>query len=235
MVSEFILKTVIGVDLVPILIKLSQNCAEAARGANRYKQLLTELVRYSSLQRLLPEPGRLEACVRYYEGVKSLHLTQRFPLFWLQYAIACFVEGDLKRARIYFETAYSLAAKSRFDTYQIDNHYARFLLLEATEAGLPVDKAIQNFRQARAIVNRQLQRERLHYPYKTASVYQDFIDRFGKELDERMCSEVKAAADYVLERLERLPEDMKTHPDVRRCLDSTNYVTHRCRELLLQM
>lgn len=231
-VAQFVLKSAIGWNLIPILLKLATHASKAARGVPRYMNLLTEMLRYSNLQRIIPEVGRREAAIRYYEGVKTLPQTQRNPLFWLQYAIACLVEGDIGRAKIYFDTAYSFASKSEwFDTYQIDNHFARFLLVEATDTNMPIAKAIENFRLARSIINRQFLRDRLHYPYRVATSYQDFIDRFGSQFTVSICAEVKAAADQVLERAGNLPDEMKHQPKVRRCCEAMRYVVHRCTEI----
>ena len=140
----------------------------------------------------------------------------------------------MKRAKTYFDTSYSLADNRDFDTFQIDNHFARYLLIATNQSDLPVGRAIELFREARAIINRQMQNERLHYPFRVASSYQDFVDKFGSKLTADACSEIREAAEYVIERIAQLPEDRAKHPAVRRCGDSMEYVVDRCRQLAKQ-
>jgi len=232
-ISEFILRSGRTVDLVPIISKMARHAAAGVRAVPRYRALFNELTKFSSVQRILPESGRLGGTIRYFESIKDIELNRRSPLFWLQFAIGCLVGDDLKRAKIYFDTAYSLADSRDFDTYQIDNHFARYLLIETANAGLPIGSAIQNFREARSIINRQLaQRDRMHYPYRVACGYQDFVDKFGPKLSADVCNELAVAAKHVLERIKTLTEEQSSVREVRRCFEAMNYVVKRCDELI---
>src|SRR5699024_10303378 len=74
--------------------------------------------------------------LRYYENIKSLPSCDKNPHFWLQYAIVKLSEHDYEQAQIYFNVAYSFAKRiDNFDTYQIDNHYARFILENEIKLG----------------------------------------------------------------------------------------------------
>lgn len=232
--SEYSLRSTDAAELVPVLTKLTRHAGKAAKAIPRFANLFAELVKFSTIQRVLPEAGRMEGTVKYYENVKDLPRAQRNPLFWLQYAIGCLVGGDLKRAKTYFDTSYSLANNRDFDTFQIDNHFARYLLVATNESNVPVGRAIELFREARAIINRQMQHERLHYPFRVASSYQDFVDKFGSKLSPEACSEISAAAEYVIERIAQLPEDRARHPAVRRCGDAMAYVVERCEQLSIR-
>ena len=143
--------------------------------------------------------------------------TKTQPLFWLQYAIACLVIDEFERAEKYFETAYSLAGKREYwDAYQIDNHFARFLLMRAIHQG-DASTAMAAFRQARKLIHNQLERERLHYPYRVASMYADFYDRFAHELPLGSKEEVKRAAQHICDRIEKLPPDRQEQRYVQDC------------------
>lgn len=53
------------------------------------------------------------------------------PFFWLQFGITALNLNMHTDAKIYFENAYSYAASlENFDSFQLDTHYARFLLTE---------------------------------------------------------------------------------------------------------
>ena len=86
----------------------------------------------------------------------------------------------LVRAERYFKSAYALAP-SDYDTFQIDNHYARFLLEKALvmpeleDAKILVDKAS-------AIVLKQMISEVRFYPYRVAIGIFRFFDRVKSQL-----------------------------------------------------
>lgn len=227
-ISEYALKSVPPKEIVNILIRLTTHISKAERGSYAYKPFLNEICRFAALQRIIGDEGIRDDSSRYYESVKTLPQYERNPLFWLQYAISCFFNADLKRARIYFEVAYSHAERSGFNPYQIDNHYARFLLEEAIEANANADIAMEKFRQAHTIVSRQTRDERRHYPYTTASYYQPFIDKFGSIISMEKRAEIRNAARYVMERIEELAAHTKAHNKVRDCEAAMRYVIERC-------
>lgn len=231
-VAEFFLQEILGQDVVPILIAVIRTFAAGSRGnLGVYRHAFEELVRFATLQHILPVKGRLEAAIRFYEGVKDLPQANRHPLFWFQFGIACLAESDLSRARKYFTTAYSLAERTGFDTFQIDNHYARLLLVESSQMKVTAAEGMENFREARNIINRQLQRERLAYPFRVAQGYQDFIDRMGVKLDANQLSEVVKAVDFVEERLESVSGALRNSRHVRECAHTMKYVRQRCDDL----
>jgi SIR2-like domain len=216
--GQFILKRLVDTNiLIDVLIHLAREADKLAPISRYYSDLMRELMRFGRLQYLLPEAGRREGIVRYYESIKNLNTCRRQPLFWLQYAIACLTLNDLERADKYFDTAYSLAEDiSGFDTYQIDNHYARFLLVTAIENENSTT-CMQNFRRARRIVNEQIIKERLRYPYRVASMYGEFFDWFERRLTASEREEIGRAARFVAERIAKLPDDRQQEKQIVRC------------------
>lgn len=189
----------------------------------KYENLFKRLLRFSSIIRLLPEKGRREAVISYYENLKLLNRCKRNPLFWLQYAIGALVVGDLDRSKKYFDTSYSYAEKDKWDTYQIDNHYARYLLVRAAEEA-PLDEAITLFREARTLVNRQIKDDRLHYPYRVASTYQRFFDRFQSKFTPSVLKEIAQAAQTILDQIELLSQYRASNKYVRQCKSAMTYI-----------
>jgi len=230
--AEYLVKTTVdSATIIAVLIRMVKRIGEASSGSPRHQDIFRSLMRFSSIQLLLPLEGRGDAIIAYYESIKNLAKCKFNPLFWLQYAIAALVLNELGRAKAYFDTSYSLARKKGWDAFQIDNHFARFLLTQAIEELTPPD-AVKNFQEAKAIINRQIVDERRHYPYRVAILYQGFLDRFDAELDASQIVEVSQAASKVLSRAEKLPGHRKAHRYVRDCVKSLNYVTTRCNEIL---
>ncbi len=113
-----------------------------------------------------------------------MYFTRKNPLFWLQYAIACTVFEEFDPADKYFDTAYALAETKEFNAFQIDNHYARFLLMRAIRSKDPAN-CMKSFRDARKLIFEQIQTERLHYPFSVATNIAEFYDQFAAYLSTR--------------------------------------------------
>lgn len=164
------MKQIVDVNIVvQMLITLAKAADKAASVSAEHVNIFKSLMRFSSLQFILPEVDKAKAVLRFYESIKTLGHCRTNPLFGLQYAIACLVIEEFERAQKYFDSAYAFASgRDHFDTYQIDNHYARFLLTKAARSA-NVTEAIPAFRKARAIIFQQVANERLHYPYRVAT------------------------------------------------------------------
>jgi hypothetical protein len=149
-VSEYFIKNVAEASkVVSVLILLAQRVSKLDL-SYRYSDLFKNLMRFRNVQSVLPNRGLRQGAIDYYENIKNLPNCKTYPLFWLQYAIACTTTLELIRARTYFETAYSFAKERGWDLFQIDNHFARFLLVEAIES-LQIKDAFINFQQAHVI------------------------------------------------------------------------------------
>jgi hypothetical protein len=69
-----------------------------------------------------------------------------------------------------------------------------------------------------------MSRERRHYPYRVAQRYLPFFQRFAPELKPTEQKEVIRAASYVLEKIERLPNDRQHHRSVVECKNAMELV-----------
>ncbi len=224
--------TVEGETISAILIRMVEKIIAGSKISPRYRDIFKSLTRFSSVQSLFPEKrGKRKAILHYYESIKNYDNCHSNPLFWLQYAIASLVQNEIFQSKKYFETSYSLARKRGWDTFQIDNHYARFLMVEATQV-LDYPEIMNSFREARNIINRQIQDDRRHYPYRVATNYQNFIDRFGKKLKKGEIKEVQDAALNVLDKIDTLPAYRKSHRYVSNCKTALEHVVLRCDQLL---
>ena len=239
--AQFILRHVADANItVDTLIRMARAFDVGARFSDLHYGLLRDLMRFSTLQTLLPESQKRPAIIRYYEGIKNLDRCRRNPQFWLQYAIACLTleeldraETYLDRAEAYFDTAYSFASAGDYGTVQIDNHYARFLLVKATRMADP-DTCMSSFRQARQIIERQIKDDRLHYPYRIARFYLDFYEVFESRLDKVRLNEIFEAATFVSKRIQSLPIERRQHRNVEDCLDDMAKIIAKNDKMLLE-
>ena len=101
--------------------------------------------------------------------------------FWLQFSIADIALGDFELAERHLKQAYAIARRiDQFDTYQIDNVWALYLLMRSIAAG-PTEGSFREFVEFNQIIGRQL-RERRHgyYPYRVARHYKEFWMQIAK-------------------------------------------------------
>lgn len=165
-----------GAEVADVLTQMMVNASALRREDEEFRAISNDLMRYGSVSLILPEKQRLAATIKYYESIKELPGAARNPQFWLQYAIGCLANRQLDRAGRYFDDAYSLAERDpAYDTFQIDNHYARFLLQKAVTEQPISDSMVQIIR-AKEIVVRQIRSEVRHYPYRVALSFFDVYD-----------------------------------------------------------
>ena len=227
--AQFILQRVTNPNTtVDVLVEMAR-IADRNSAMQDYQSLFQMIMRFSRVQRLLPEKGMRPAVLSYYEQIKSLKGARQHPLFWLQYAIASLVLEDFERAGRYFDTAYSHAKSRDYNTFQIDNHFARYLLARAIASG-DSSSCMTDFRKARKIINHQIQEEKLHYPYRVASAYAGFYDAFEPELTIKNRDEVERAAKFVNKRIGLLPEMRRREKYVAECANSMEYILLRIEE-----
>ena len=232
--AQFILKHVADVNYtVDTLVLMAKAMDQGAKYSETHHFILRNMMRFSTVQNLLPETQRRPATMRYYEGIKNLYSCRRNPQFWLQYAIACLTLGELDRAEKYFGTAYAFASAQDRSTHQIDNHYARFLLVRAVEHNDP-DKCMASFRKARQIIDNQIKDDRMHYPYRVARSYLDFYEAFEAKLNPTRLEEIRQAAVFVSRRIDSLPEERRQHKSVLECLDAMQRITAKSGEVQLE-
>jgi hypothetical protein len=223
--SQFILKTVADPNAtLEVLVSLARTADKLATVSTQSRDVLKSLSRFSNLQSFLPEKGKRGAILRFYESCKGLAHCQTHPLFWLQYAIACTTLEEYVRAEKYFEAAYSFADKfGTYDSFQIDNHYARFLIMRAIHSQEPA-QSMPAFREARKIIFNQIQNERLHYSYRVASTFGQFYDAFGPQLNDQEKDEIKRAAKRIADRIETLPEMRQHNRNVEECWRAMQHI-----------
>ena len=223
--AEHILKQVVDVNVtLRVLVSLARAADRAASISTEHFNIFRSLMRFGSLQFLLPENDKAKTVLGFYEAIKTLATCRRNPLFWLQYAIACLVIEELDRAQKYFDASYAFAKeRAGFDTYQIDNHYARFLLTKAARAADP-PQAIQAFRKARTIVFQQIGNERLHYPYRVAIGFTTVYDAFAASWNQAQRDEIARAAKHVADQIERLPKARQEQHYVDDCWIAMNRI-----------
>ncbi len=98
-------------------------------------ELFKSFLKFSFIERLLPEKGRLNSLVKYYEELKIRAYWLRFdPHFWLQYGMARMAYGELDKAQLNLDESYVHAeSRQNYYTNAIDTQQARLYLLKSLQ------------------------------------------------------------------------------------------------------
>lgn len=185
LLAEVILSKLSNTTTVVDLLILVFREYDKFRYHDSYRQILITLLSFTNLQRILNKKDvkYYDNIYRFFENVKTLNFCKDNPHFWLQYAILVLSSRDYPRADKYFETAYSYARKKReFETFAIDNHYARYILENELESGTP-ETCMEAFFKAHSILMDPIHKTKVRfYPYRVAQNYYPFYEKFYKTM-----------------------------------------------------
>nr|WP_319511475.1 SIR2 family protein [uncultured Draconibacterium sp.] len=202
--SETVLRNLIDSEsLVDTLIKVCLKL-DKRRNDKNSKIILKELISFSNLERILKkdkEDYRFNI-LRFFEEIRNMDFCKKNPHYWLQSAISKLAERQYKQADQHFKTAYSFANKLEwFDTYQIDNHYARFLIENEIYFGSE-DTCMTQFLKAHKILNNPNDRHKTrHYPFRVALNYFPFYDKYYRTLPKKDKTIFLRSCQEILERI----------------------------------
>ncbi|MDO7911383.1 SIR2 family protein [Pseudomonas sp. 22-AL-CL-001] len=184
-----------------------------------FDYFMRSVMTYSALQKMLPKNGLSAAVVRFYEDIQQTKFAKKNPHYWLQYAIARMAlhEDGLNQVEQYFKSAYEHAReKPNYNTYQIDNHFARLRLKQATQAE-DCNQAFLYYLDAKAILLKQMLNEQKYYPYRVATRVADVVSMHGDNFSSSQTADVIKFCDAVKDRISRLPSTIRSHKYVEGC------------------
>lgn len=220
--------------VVDTLIGIMQNLNDYGTGKVA-KQIMRRLMTYTNVQQILndSDPSHKYNLLRYYESIKVMPSCTHNPHFWLQYAIVMLSEHNYPQARLYFDAAYSFGQQiPGFDTYQIDNHYARYILENEKISGSQ-EKCMEAFRNAHTILMDPKHKvEVRYYPYKVARLYYPFYEKFYPGMQPHEKKEFVSSCEDMLQRLEwyeKSSEAGKSRKDVLVAKDGIQRILSEAR------
>lgn len=171
-----------------VLVKMFKNF-DKKRGMKSYHRALLQLQSYTSLQRVLNKnDDNYKFAMRdFFEEIRETGFCKGNPHYWLQYAICKLDEQDYNAAKIYFENAFAFAKEQKgFDSYQIKNHYARYLLENASNNVAKIGNYMDVFKEAHAIVVDPVHlRDNKYYPFRVARNYLPFYQQYKSRMNKK--------------------------------------------------
>lgn len=193
--SSIISKALIGSKiitkeiLIETLLLVTNKLNQLYEGNSKYRNALINLSSASYLSFIFDYTLDSKVLIKYYEKIKENKFNKNNLFFWEQYAITCVNIKEFSRAKIYFQTSYSLAKKRGrdFSTFQIDNHYARYLL-ENQLYSRNHETAYSNFVEAHQLLTKIYVYEDAmnsrYYQFRVANAYKEYYDVFFKTFSE---------------------------------------------------
>lgn len=136
----------------------------------------------------------------FYEKIQNIE--KENPFFWLQFAIVALNLGEYDISKIYFENAYAYSKKlERFDSYQLDTHYARYLFTVLVSNHVVYDfSAIE---KAHILLkNNSNVGERLYYVLKQTGWYYKVYDKFYEKFTAIECKKFRNMIDDINSKYE---------------------------------
>lgn len=99
-------------------------------------RIFKDLLRFSVVERILPDRTKKANLLRYYEELKRrVFWLERDPHFWLQYAMTQMQYADYPKAQKFLDQAYALArTRLNYHTVHIDTQQARMWLEQSADA-----------------------------------------------------------------------------------------------------
>ena len=218
LVAEVLLGSIVDVEVVKDVLVRTFRQFDNMRDVKMYKDVLSNLLTFRILrQPLNANVDKFHKVIgSFYEGIRDCEFCKHNPLFWLQYAIAVLDEEDYKSAKIYFESAYAYAKKRKnFDSYQIDNHYARYLLEHGSKVDVGNDY-MKVFREAHNIVtDRSHSKVQKYYPFRVARGYLSYVIMYKDRYSDDEREEVYNDCNQILKMIEEFRKSNRDSADRR--------------------
>lgn len=201
--AEFVLTRLIEPKF--LIDTLSETFRKFDLNTYKYGNVLSKLSQHSTILSLIGRHSEEARALipEYYDGIKNSKWCKYNPHFWLQYAIAMLNRKEYPEACLYFQNAYSYSRdKKSFNTIQIDNHYARYLLENAIEN--EDDNYWESFQKAHSILTDPLYlKDKKYYPYKVARFYLPFYKKYCQKMNNKQLLDFRNSCDKMLQMLEK--------------------------------
>ncbi|KVD98536.1 hypothetical protein WS65_31795 [Burkholderia anthina] len=209
-----------GRTLVEKLIKIAENAHALGENSQLYFGIYKDLVTFSILQQMLPEKGKRDALIRFYEAIKNLRAAQSHPHFWLQYAIARLASDrpdDLEKAKLYLDSAYAHAKKRpNYHTRHMDNVKARYLINHSVLLS-EINAAMLELLDGHKLLLAQCRTEKTYAPFNVARHYLKFYNAKKKYLNQSHKKILTDISSQILEYARNLPDHVRTERAVQHC------------------
>ncbi len=164
-------------------------------------EIKKNLFRFRFIERLLPENGKIDRLISYYEKLKlEFDWLIRDPQYWLQYAMCFIMHNDLDKAQQKLSTAYEKAERTDYDVTKIDNQQARLHLKKAARHNTNIKEAVELFLRSDRLLTGQKDGD--VYKYKIMMDYRDFIENRSSSFSSEQWHQIIGCCEKQLKYLD---------------------------------
>ncbi len=173
------------------LLKIVKKYGERDGKVREETEVFRSLVKFSFIERLLPDTNKKTAIKRYYENLKTnVRWLKSDPHFWLQYAMAHIPSKEYSKAQQYMDQSYALTKKKvNYHTNHHDTQQGRLYLLQALEPSNTLT-AHELFSKAHNLFTKI---DNDIYKFRQVDKYRDFYDTCYEGLAKRYKSDFEHA------------------------------------------
>ena len=223
--AQFIITRTFGLNEIIRISKISLNYInDFLLSEESFFQLGKTLLKFSSYHYLVVTRSDGESLERFYDECRVLRFAQSDPLFWVQRSICCMKIPAFDLAQKFAENAYGVAKNLRaFDTYQIDNHYARLLLTRSLQEGVSISGVVET--QASELLQGVIARKSddLYHPLSVMRLFAKISEKWLNQTNSVQRNALIAAIDASLRSISRagaLAKRFRNIPELERSLKS---------------
>lgn len=194
------------------LVELYQHAESSSDARGKWRALMIELTKFSSIEPMFAGATKREFIFDYYEKIRVFGNTVNNPDYWLQLGIASTVLDDLDRGVICFKNAYARErAKTSPNLTKIDNYAARFEMKRAT-AESDSSAAFEQFIAANEKLGRQIFLDiNRHYPFKSGRYFSEVAAKHYDNWNEKQQERFKDAAKKIRDKAIEWKQSKKQH------------------------
>lgn len=203
---------------------------------DEYYQIFKEIIHSRTIQKIFTnDTSKDEYIIKYYSKLAEIYGNTKHgyftPLFWLQFAITILDLEQYDLASEIFDKAYLSSSKlENFNRYQIDNHYARYLL-EYTIKGLS-QQPIDDFKNAHKMIKRQLEDKEMDhqlYPYRRIELYKDVFKNKGLSIPNKVFKEISLYVMGIIYQLKQSNKNYKNDVLIEKCYNDMKDIYEECK------
>lgn len=187
--------------IVDQLLKIVEKYNSLRNDGYSERSIFKSLLRFSFIERALPETNKKNNLTKYYEKLKIVvPWLKNDPHYWLQYGMSRLPYKDYPKAQSCFNTAYSLAnSKSGYHTNNIDTQQARlFLLLSQSESN--ANLAFENFDKAHNLLSKL---DNDVYKFRQVDRYQNVFESKFNSFSSKNKVAFEHACNFMVGEMER--------------------------------
>ena len=214
-----------GIYTVNKLLDITEKFQHSRFNGNIQASIYKALLKFSFIERSLPNDNKTNMLIRYYEQLKSrINSLERTPHFWLQYAMARIAIDDFHNAQNCLDTAYAKAYED-YDTSYLDAQQSR-LWIQLARREHDQNKSMAYFTKAHKLLTNLNDDQ---YKYRQVEAYSDFYQEKYNKLSKVNRQTFKAYAQDMVKKLDGLHKGYFTETN------RMDYCHHKLNEILEQI